>query len=157
LTSSGSKIEDAKDKAYRFLSYRARSVAEVRERLLQKGFDRDVIEKVLIRLKELKLLDDEDFALKFATDLVSIKGCGRFLVAQKLRQKGIGEERVKRVLDKVFSDIDEKETARRLAKKKIKNRIDSPRERSRIGRHLQSKGYSWEIIQEVLKDFDEGQ
>jgi regulatory protein len=44
------------------LSYRPRSVAEVRRRLLQKGHDPVLLEEVLEQLQGQKILNDEDFA-----------------------------------------------------------------------------------------------
>ena len=48
--------------AIRFLGYRPRSEAEVRQRLRRHGFDSDSINKALARLKEQGLVDDTAFA-----------------------------------------------------------------------------------------------
>ena len=48
--------------AVRFLGYRPRSEAEIRQRLQRRGFDSDCTEKALARLKEQGLVDDTAFA-----------------------------------------------------------------------------------------------
>ncbi len=48
--------------AVRLLSYRQRSVHELRDRLGRKGIDHDVIERTIGRLMELGYVDDAAFA-----------------------------------------------------------------------------------------------
>ena len=48
--------------AFRYLSYRPRSEAELRERLKRRGFEADSMEAVLTRLREQGLVDDLAFA-----------------------------------------------------------------------------------------------
>ena len=145
----------ARDAAYRYLASRSRSILEVRKKLREKGFHETAVEIVIKRLIELGLLDDRDFALRMARELVSVKGCGRYYIDRKLKEKGIAGELAGEAIETAFAETDEAGLALRLALKKIKRPMDDPREKARIGRFLQGRGFSWDIIREVVKELDE--
>ncbi len=154
-TSSASDFDQAKDAAYRLLAYRPRSVVELAGRLREKGFEGETVEGVVERLKELRFLDDDDFARRFSKDLAEVKGYGRFIIAARLREKGVDEEVAEGALRSAFLNKSEFESARELAEKKVKEYPLSQKERGRIGRFLQRRGYPFEIITDVLKGLDE--
>ena len=52
----------ALDAAYRYLAYGSRSESEMRIRLRRKGVLPNTMEKAIVRLRELRLLDDAAFA-----------------------------------------------------------------------------------------------
>src|SRR5215204_1128361 len=57
----------AMGRALNLLGYRARSEAELRERLRRYGYIEETIESVVLRLRELGYLDDAEFARMKAT------------------------------------------------------------------------------------------
>ena len=59
------QLQKAKDAAYNYLSYRAGSVKEVRDKLAQKEFAEETIEQVVDDLQRQKLLNDREFARRF--------------------------------------------------------------------------------------------
>ena len=58
-------LQKAKDAAYYYLSFRARSVKEVRDKLAQKDYAAEIIEQVVADLERQQLLDDRDFARRW--------------------------------------------------------------------------------------------
>ena len=56
-------FEKAKQSAFKLISYRPRSVAEVARNLREKSYDEAVVSEVIARMQELQLLDDHAFAL----------------------------------------------------------------------------------------------
>ena len=154
---SGSETDRAKEAALNLLSYRSRSVFEVREGLKKKGFSEGAIDGAVARLCELNLLSDKSFAIQAAGYLAGVKGCGRFYIAARLKEKGIDEETVNHAVAEVFNGRDEKEEAIKLALKKRRGSLSSLQEQGRLGRFLYSKGYSWEIIREVLEVLEDGE
>jgi len=150
-----SESEKARDAAYRFLSYRSRSTVEVERKLREKGFDEAIVRKTIERLRELNFLDDESFARSLARDLARVKGYGKNQVEKRLKSKGIEGDILVDTIETVFSEIDELEAATGLAIKKAKGPLDSLKDKARMGRYLYGRGYSWEIIKEVLKGFDD--
>lgn len=77
------------DAALTFLGYRARSVNEVRKRLLQKGHQEVDIEAAVARLVELKYLDDEAFAVSWTASRERSKPMSSLRVRQELRALGV--------------------------------------------------------------------
>ena len=96
---TGASLEEAFNRAVKFLSYRARSVAEVRAKLAQLGFSRDTAEGAVKKLRALKLLNDGTFARAWASSRVEGRGYGPLRVERELRQKGIAKDLISRVLE----------------------------------------------------------
>jgi regulatory protein len=88
-------FEKAKQKAFRLLSVRGRSVKELRSRLKEKGFEESVVGKVITRLTELEYLDDEFFAREFTRDLAVNKLYGNRRIEVSLLGKGIDRKFMK--------------------------------------------------------------
>lgn len=156
LTSNDSELGKALDIAYRYLSYRSRTVSEIKEKLKKVQVSSEVIEKVILKLKDLKLVDDRTFAFNMAKEIVRIKHCGPYYIKGKLRQKGIENKIAEDAVSAAFSEEDEKSVAIRLAIKKMKGQqLSSEKERDRLSRFIKSKGYSWEVIRETLEYIDD--
>ncbi|MCK4649219.1 RecX family transcriptional regulator, partial [bacterium] len=60
ITSNG--VKKAKDYAFKLLSYRPRSIKEIRNRLKKKDYSSKVILEVIKDLKRLKFLNNKEFA-----------------------------------------------------------------------------------------------
>ena len=60
------EVVRAKNGAIRLLSYRARSEAELRKKLSERGYSSRVIERVIGDFLRAGLLDDRSFAMAFA-------------------------------------------------------------------------------------------
>ena len=93
------QLQKAKDAAYRYLSYRARSVAEVRDKLREKDFAAEVIAEVIDDLQRQQLLDDREFARRWIEARLP-RAYGVCKLAQDLRHKGVAAG----VVDEVLSE-----------------------------------------------------
>src|SRR3989441_11623945 len=89
--SQGSSLDPEKarertfQRAVKLLAAKPRSIAELRERLLQgRGSNKAVVETVIARLREYGYLDDERFAFGYAS--------------LKVRQRPVGKRRLQRDL-----------------------------------------------------------
>ena len=82
-------FEDAKSYAANLVSTRNYTVKAMREKLTAHVGDEETVEKTIAFLKEYKLLDDEDYARRYAHDLVHLKKYGLRQVKWKLKEKGI--------------------------------------------------------------------
>ena len=89
------------DEAYRLalkrLSHDLYTKREMREYLFAKGQDPDVVEKVVNRLIESGLINDERYAKTFAEDVADLRLLGRNQIIFTLRGKGIAPS----ILDKL--------------------------------------------------------
>src|SRR5260370_8800360 len=78
------------ERAVKLLAAKPRSIAELRERLLEgRGADDEVVETVISRLREYGYLDDEHFAVSYASLKVKQRPIGRRRLERDLTMKKI--------------------------------------------------------------------
>ncbi len=144
----------AKNAAYRYLSYRSRSQAEVEAKLRDNEFSEAVIQHVLSHLVRLGYLDDEMFSDQWARGRVRLRGFGRLRIEQELRNKGVSRDIIRKTLGEVFEDSSEIDIARREAEKKTRSlsRFEPEVRRRRLAAFLERKGFSSDIIRIVMHD-----
>lgn len=137
--------QDCLDAGYRYLSYRARSEAEIRSYLKRKGFHHSSIEKVLLKLIEQKLADDVAFARLWAENRQRFRPRSRAMLKRELTQKGIAAT----VIAEVTSELDEEGSAYRAARQKAKSLAgaDYPDFRRKLFSFLRRRGFNYEICQ----------
>ena len=138
--------------AFRLLSFRMRSKDEMRGRLVKKGYTGSEVNEVLDKLERLNYLNDTEFARMWVKNRVESKPLGSALIRRELKQKGIAPDIIKDVLDELLKGYDEYEAARELVLKKIyKIKVKDNRLLQRLSGYLARRGFSYEVIQKVLK------
>jgi regulatory protein len=137
--------ETAMELALRFLSHRARTRAEVRRRLERAAFPDDVIERVLQRLVETGLVDDEGFAAVFVRDRLALRPTGVRLLVDELYGRGIARERALPIVRRVMAEegVTEEDLLTRAAEKKARalGRLAPATARRRLFDHLARRGF----------------
>ncbi|MDP2729345.1 MAG: regulatory protein RecX [Dehalococcoidales bacterium] len=135
--------------ATRYLSYRPRSESELRERLRQRGFDSNSIEKVITRLKKQGLVDDTAFAQFWKDNRESFSPRSRGLTRLELKRKGVAET----TIDQVVNTIDDQDSAYRAALKKVRTLPQSDYQsfRRRLGEYLRRRGFSYGVINPAIR------
>ena len=137
--------------ALRFLGYRPRSAAEVHNHLIRRGYSAAVANETLEKLHSLSYLNDENFARNWAASKL-INGYGPKRIEQELRSKGIGAALIRDVLRETFDAGREAERARLLLKKRFNTQtLTDPKMLRRAVGFLQRRGYSSEVVFDVLK------
>ncbi len=135
--------------AFRLLSYRPRSQAELRQRLQQRGFDGDNVAAVLARLKERGLVDDLAFAQFWKDNRQSFRPRSQWLTRLELRQKGVPEE----IIDRVAAQVDDEDCAYRAAVSKARRLSTADYEgfSRRLGEHLKRRGFGYGVIKPTVE------
>jgi regulatory protein len=148
------ELTRAKNTAYRYLTFRPRSRAEVEVKLRDKEFSDVVVGQVLSELSRLGYVNDRQFANQWASARVRLRGFGRRRIEQELKRKGVDPEIIRETFAEVFSGEAEVETARKAAEKKLSSMplLDGNTRRRRLAGFLERKGFSFEIIRTVLRD-----
>ncbi|MDE2999159.1 MAG: regulatory protein RecX [Gemmatimonadota bacterium] len=123
----------AKNAAFRLLSARAYSCAELRERLRRRGFHDPVVERTLDELARLKLVDDRDYALRFVQERMRIRPAGRGLLRLQLKKRGIDSATTEDVLDESFDGVDPEAVALDLLRSR-RRRYDGVERRKALSR-----------------------
>ena len=135
--------------ATRYLSYRLRSESELRGRLRQHGYDRDIVEAAVVRLKEQGLVDDAAFARFWKDNRQAFRPRSQRLTGLELRRKGVSRE----IIDQVVGDIEDDDSAYRavLGRARKLNLSDYENFRSRLGGFLRRRGFGYEVIGHTLE------
>ena len=98
-------FEDAKNYAANLVSRRSYTEKAMREKLIAHIGDEEITDKTISFLKEYKLIDDYDYAMRYSHDLVHLKKLGITSVKWKLKEKGISSQTIEKVLQEFdFSD-----------------------------------------------------
>jgi regulatory protein len=146
--------KEAKDAALKFLSYRMRSERELRDKLKKKEFAQNLIDEVVKDLKRVNLIDDYEFASAFVRDRISNNPRGKILLKQELWKKGIKKEIIEKTLKEYFKDENEELILAKELLRKRKKRYESLDEnvaKRRLMSFLLRRGFSYDIVKQVLR------
>lgn len=144
----------------RRLTAAARSEHDLRTKLLERGYEQEVIDAVLARLRRAGYVDDEQYAQMWVRSRARTKALTGPVLRQELRQKGIAEELIEQALEHT-DPADEEERARALLRRKLPatmptDRAERDRLKRRLGGVLARKGYAgsrvWSLVDEVLAE-----
>lgn len=142
-----------REAALALLSYRARTGAELRRRLLRKDFPREAVERCVAELEERALVDDGAFAETFVRDRVRLKPKGRRALVQELRARGVEPEAAQNAVGEVFEaeGVSETELARAAARRWHPRAGEEPAHaRQRLYAFLARRGFGAEAIRTVV-------
>jgi regulatory protein len=135
--------------ALRYLGYRPRSEAEIKQRLQRHGFDSACTEKALSQLKEQGLVDDTAFAQFWKENRESFSPRSRRLTGLELRRKGLSND----IIAQVTGEIDDSESAYRAALSTARrlSPLDFKDFRRRLGAYLGRRGFGYDVINNTVK------
>ncbi|MCJ7426329.1 MAG: RecX family transcriptional regulator [Dehalococcoidales bacterium] len=135
--------------ALRYLSYRLRSESELRERLVRRGFDGDSVATAIARLKAQGLVDDLAFAQFWKENRQSFSPRSQWLTRHELKQKGVTDD----VIERVVADVDDEDSAYRAAIAKARRLPvnDYQGFRRRLGEYLKRRGFGYGVINNTVK------
>ncbi len=154
-TSIEKELARARDAAYRHLSYRPRSRAEILRKLKEKGFSAPLVDRVLGDLERLGYVNDRDFAVQWTRSRIRLRSFGRRRIEQELRDRGVDRELIQDALSEAFADASELDLALGEAEKKMKTlrRFDPEVRKRRVAGLLERKGFPAGIIRTVIRQF----
>ena len=134
--------------ALHYLDYRPRSEAELRQRLRRRGFSDDVVDKVIVELKERRLIDDLVFAQYWRDNRLSFNQRSQRLIKLELRQKGVTAETANEVLENLNDEIAAYEVG--LKKMRFLANLDYSEFHRRLSGYLQRRGFDYGTIKSVV-------
>lgn len=141
--------------AVRYLSYRPRSVKEIRDYLTKKQVSDAFIDSIITKLSEQKFLNDQEFAGMWVRTRVSLKPLSQRVLRMELQAKGISKE----IIDNVLSEQQEVsgndfEMARLLVQKRQKRYQGMPKQEvyAKLGGFLGRRGFSYDVVKRSIDD-----
>lgn len=161
LELSDSQIEALKDNdeteyvfglILNFLSYRPRTIKEVRDRLYKYEVrDKDKQDVLIAKLQSKGYLDDVAFATWFIESRNTHRPRSSRMLKQELQVKGVPNEIITQAM---AGSADESDTIARILDKKlgVKRTLERDEEQ-KIYAYLSRQGYAWDKIKEVVKSW----
>ena len=153
-----SEVKSAFEKASNILGIRMHSKKEIFDKLFKKGYEKQVIEKAILKLEEYGFVDDRIFAKEFVE---SNSKYSKKIKEQKLKQKGVSPDIVFEILANE-SDFEEIELCKKQAQKYAKSKDVSTKEgKQKLYASLVRKGFDFSTIKKACEsltkndDFDE--
>lgn len=133
------------------LKFRLRSENEFRQRLKRKEFSREVIEQTISFLKAKGIIDDNYFAKVWIQSRIK-KPLGIRRLKQELILKGVDRAVIDWQINEIKKNYSEESVVREIAKERLNKLkgIDTERARKRVYAYLLRRGFSPEIVIDVL-------
>ncbi|HXZ51542.1 MAG TPA: recombination regulator RecX [Burkholderiales bacterium] len=137
---------ELKTRALRLLARREHSRAQLACKLAPHAESREALEGLLDELERKKQLSDERYAEARAHQLARKYGAAR--IEQDLRAQGVAEDTAENLA--AGARAGELERARAILARKYGTPADTPAERARRARFLQSRGFSHDVIRRLV-------
>jgi regulatory protein len=139
------------DKAYMraldMLARRPRSVWEMKQYLIRKGYNNNMIELILNKLSKRGLLDDNKFAELWVKNRRQLKLISKRKLLQELQQKRISNSIISSVL--TAEQINDTDALKDLISKK--SSLPRYQDKQKLMSYLLRQGFSYEDIKTCLK------
>ena len=142
----------AKSRAIWYLDRMDHTEKALYDKLLRAGFKPKPCAKVIARLKEVGLLDDNRYAENYANWFTESNVSKREAL-QKLLLKGVPYDLAKSVLEE--TETDELSQIKNVIEKKYKNKLLSENGVQKVYAALVRKGFSYGAVKTALNDFIE--
>ena len=143
------------DRAVNLLTYKARSIKELRERLLEKDWTNEqIVDEVIEKLKSYNYLNDETFAKNLAASKLRQKPMGKRLLQQKLSLKKLDKETVETAMEKAFEEMPEDELIdRAIAKRlRLKGKPETREDAKKFYDYLLRQGFSYDLVSSKMRE-----
>jgi regulatory protein len=143
------------DRAVNLLTYKQRSIKELRERLLEKDWtNSEIVEEVIKKLESYGYLNDAQFAKSFAASKIRQKPVGKRVLQQKLAERKLDKETVSEAIEKAFEETPETEIIDRAIEKRLRVK-GKPTEREDVKKFydfLLRQGFSYDLVRDKMRE-----
>lgn len=147
-----SNYRRAKSRALWYLDRQDHTEKALYQKLLRGGFPEKESAKVIARLKEVGVLDDNRYAENYAERLLE-SNISKREALQKMLLKGVPCELAKKVLSE--TEADEQTQIRNLIEKKYRNKLNGENGWQKVYAALVRKGFSYEEAKKALNNYIE--
>ncbi|MBK7106377.1 MAG: regulatory protein RecX [Ignavibacteriae bacterium] len=146
-------IYQIRQSSFRYLGLRNHSNNELKIKLLKKGFDKNLIENVIIELTNSGFLNDKIFAENYFQFQIRKKK-GKLKIQSELIKKGINREIISEVGKNFDEDFSNESTVYEIGIKKfnsLKQKNNSNIQiKQKLFAHLVNKGFTTDLIGKAI-------
>ncbi len=136
---------NAKDAALNIILSKRRSGKEVFEKLSDKGYSEEESREAVEYFKEKGYINEGDYARRYTSDAVKIKGFGKKRIEMELKRRGISDEDIAAALDEAEFNI------LPLMQKKFPT-CETLKEKNKIINHFLRRGFSFSEISDAISE-----
>ena len=139
----------------KYINVRLRSIKEIKDYLLKKEDDTDLIDEVISRLMKMGYLDDRRFTEAYIKDKLNFTSWGDYKIINELNKLGISSLDIENNIDLLNDDI-LNERMRKIIDKDIrtKKKYSGLKLKNKIYNHLLTSGYSKEKVISLINSYD---
>jgi regulatory protein len=146
------------DRVLNFLSYRPRSVKEVRDYLRKRNAESEIVDALIARLEAAGFLDDREFAEFWVSNRQRFSPRGDRGLTYELRNKGISRELIDEQLEGLSDEVSRAST---LLRAKFQPVDDADFEaHEKLARYLIRRGFrtssAWGAVKRFVSDVEPG-
>ncbi|MBO5930079.1 MAG: RecX family transcriptional regulator [Clostridia bacterium] len=143
-------LEQAKTYAAKLISARSYTERAIRKKLSDHIGDSETVEKTIGFLKEYRMIDDRDYARRFAADCMHLRKLGSRQIKYKLMEKGICASLAEQTIEELGCQEKEAETLLTLMEKKLGGDFDT-KNILKARRYFAYRGYSFDDIDTAIQ------
>ena len=153
-SASNNPAAKAQESCLRLLKVRDRSEKEIRSRLLQRKFSKNIIDETIRYLKSSRLIDDRQFARNWIQARLN-KPYGLKRINFELKQKGISDDLAKEELSRAVSTYHEEEVVLSLIKGRASRykTLDPLKRKQRLFSYLMQRGFNADISNDGISKY----
>ena len=139
----------------KYINVRLRSIKEIKDYLLKKEDDTNLIDEVISRLMKMGYLDDRRFTEAYIKDKLNFTSWGDYKIINELNKLGISSLDIENNIDLLNDDI-LNERMRKIIDKDIRTnkKYSGLKLKNKIYNHLLTSGYSKEKVISLINSYD---
>ncbi len=143
---------NARNIAFRYLALSDKTETQIRNKLIDNGFEENIIESVITYLKGKNYVNDFNFACNYVESKVNNNKYGNKVIKEKLIEKGVKKDIIQKAFEKMcFNEFD---TAISLLNEKTRgNNNFSCKDKQKYFNYLMRKGFEYEICIEAIETY----
>lgn len=143
---------DVYNKTVKYILKRLRSELEIRNYLIRYDLDENDLERIISKLKDIKLINDKEYAKSYINDQVYLNKCGikkikEYLLSQNI-DYNIIEEELSKIDDSVFDSNLERIVLNKL---KHNKKYSNSEIKSKIIRDMVLQGYDKDKVVNIIE------
>jgi len=144
------KMKEAKIKAGKYCSYQERNQQEVRNKLYKLGLYQNEVEVILTELITEGFVNEERYAMNFASGRFRLKHWGKMKIIYTLKQKKISPYCINQAIKQIPDDEYELVIIQLIEKKLKQLSGEEYMVKNKIARYLIGKGFEQELVWSII-------
>lgn len=138
--------------ALRLLAATPKSKKHLKEKLLKKGFPKEIIDSVFEKLEKQGLINEKNYATTIFQSFSQFKPSGRKRIAFEMQKRGIAKNMIGDALE-TYSPEEEREKALELAKTKFLRweALEPMKRKKKLYDFLVRRGFDFTIARDIVQ------